>query len=57
MMKLNCKLRLLLGILAILVSLLLSWGLWGWLGNFSLLALVPGGFLFIWLNPELMGGG
>ena len=56
-MKLGRKARLLLGILAILVSLLLSWILWGWLGNFALLTLAPGGFLFIWLNPELMGGG
>ena len=48
--------RLILGIAAVLVSVLLVWGLSPVLGEGSLLLLLVGGGIFIWLNPELMGG-
>ena len=48
--------RLAVGIAAVLVSILLVWGLSSVLGEGSLLLLLVGGGIFIWLNPELMGG-
>ncbi|MEG2421602.1 MAG: hypothetical protein RSB55_08620 [Oscillospiraceae bacterium] len=54
--KLGRKSRLILGLLGVLLSVVLSWGLREWLDGFSLLAVLPGAWLFIWLNPELMGG-
>lgn len=48
--------RLILGIAAVLISVLLVWLLTDVLGEISLLILPVGGGVFIWLNPELMGG-
>ena len=48
--------RLILGIAAVLVSILLVWGLTAVLGEMALLLVLLGGGIFIWLNPELMSG-
>ena len=48
--------RLILGIAAVLVSVLLVWGLTPVLGEGAMLFLLVGGGIFVWLNPELMGG-
>lgn len=48
--------RLILGIAAVLVSVLLVWLLSGLLGGMAMLFLALGGGIFIWLNPELMRG-
>lgn len=49
-------LRLVLGIMAVLVSIVLSWVLEFVLGDLSLFLLLPGALLFVYLNPELMSG-
>ena len=49
-------LRLVLGIAAVLISIVLSWVLEFVLGELSLFLLLPGALLFIYLNPELMSG-
>lgn len=56
MKNLSKKVRLLLGIAAVLISVLLVWGLAPVLGEMSLLLVLLGGGIFVWLNPELMGG-
>lgn len=48
--------RLILGIAAVLISVLLVWLLSGLLGGMAMLFLALGGGIFIWLNPELMRG-
>ena len=48
--------RLAIGTTAVLVSVLLVWGLAPVLGETSLLFVLLGGGIFIWLNPELMRG-
>ena len=50
------KVRLILGIAAVLISVLLVWLLSGILGEAAMFFLLIGGGIFIWLNPELMGG-
>lgn len=49
-------LRLVLGIAAVLISIVLSWVLEFVLGELSLFLLLPGALLFVYLNPELMSG-
>ncbi len=56
MKTLSKKVRLILGIAAVLVSVLLVWGLTAVLGEMALLLVLLGGGIFIWLNPELMSG-
>ena len=56
MKRLSKRTRLVLGIAAVLVSVLLVWGLTPVLGEGAILLLLVGGGTFIWLNPELMGG-
>lgn len=56
MKHLSKKVRLILGIAAVLVSVLLVWLLSGMLGEVSMFFLPVGGGIFIWLNPELMRG-
>ena len=56
MKNLSKKVRLILGIAAVLVSVLLVWGLTAVLGEMALLLVLLGGGIFIWLNPELMSG-
>lgn len=48
--------RLILGIAAVLISVLLVWLLTDLLGEAALFFLLIGGGIFLWLNPELMGG-
>ena len=48
--------RLIIGIAAVLISILLVWLLTDPLGSVAMLFLAIGGGIFIWLNPELMGG-
>lgn len=50
------KVRLILGIAAVLISILLVWLLTDLLGGAAMFFLLLGGGIFIWLNPELMGG-
>ena len=56
MKRLSKTARLILGIAAVLISVLLVWLLSGILGEAALFFLLPGGGIFIWLNPELMRG-
>ena len=56
MQNLSKRTRLILGIAAVLVSVLLAWGLIPVLGEGATLLLLVGGGLFVWLNPELMRG-
>lgn len=56
MKRLSKRTRLILGIAAVLISVLLVWILTDVLGEMAMLFLVLGGGIFIWLNPELMGG-
>lgn len=56
MKHLSKRVRLILGIAAVLVSVLLVWGLAPVLGEMSLLLVLLGGGIFIRLNPELMSG-
>ena len=56
MKNLSKRTRLILGVAAVLASVLLVWGLTPVLGELSLFLILAGGGLFIWLNPELMGG-
>ena len=56
MMRLSKRTRLILGIAAVLVSVLLSRGLTSFLDDMSLLIVLLGGAIFVWLNPELMRG-
>ena len=56
MMRLLKRTRLILGIAAVLASVLLSWGLTSFLDDMSLLIVLLGGAIFVWLNPELMRG-
>ena len=56
MKHLSKRTRLILGIAAVLISVLLVWGLAPVLGEASLLLILLGGGLFVWLNPELMRG-
>lgn len=48
--------RLILGIGAVLISILLVWLLTDVLGEVSIFFILIGGGVFIWLNPELMRG-
>lgn len=48
--------RLILGIAAVLISVLLVWLLTDVLGEAAMFLLPVGGGIFIWLNPELMRG-
>ena len=48
--------RLIFGIAAVLVSVLLVWLLTPVLGEMALFLIVLGGGIFIRLNPELMNG-
>lgn len=57
MLKWSKRARLAVGILAVLISLALSWWLEQYLGAVALLVLLPGAGVFIYLNPELMKGG
>ena len=56
MKRLSKTARLILGIAAVLLSVLLVWLLSGILGEAAMFFLLPGGGIFVWLNPELMGG-
>ena len=56
MKNLSKKVRLMIGIAAVLISILLVWGLTPVLGEGAMLLLLVGGGIFIWLNPELMAG-
>lgn len=56
MKKLPQWLRFVLGLMAVLISILLSWVLEFVLGDLSLFLLLPGALLFLYLNPELMSG-
>ena len=56
MKHLSKRVRLILGIATVLVSVLLVWGLAPVLGEMSLLLVLLGGGIFIRLNPELMSG-
>lgn len=56
MKRLPKRTRLIVGIAAVLVSVLLVWLLADLLGEMALFLLAVGGGIFIWLNPELMGG-
>ena len=56
MKRLSKRTRLILGIAAVLIFVLLVWLLTDVLGEMAMLFLVLGGGIFIWLNPELMGG-
>ena len=48
--------RLILGIAAVLISVLLVWLLTDLLGEAALFFRLLGGGIFLWLNPELMRG-
>ena len=56
MKKRSKRARLILGVAAVLVSILLVWGLTPLLGEGAMLLLAVGGGVFVWLNPELMRG-
>ena len=56
MKRLSKRTRLILGIAAVLISVLLVWLLTDLLGEAALFFLLPGGGIFLWLNPELMRG-
>ena len=56
MKRLSKTARLILGIAAVLLSVLLVWLLSGILGEAAMFFLLIGGGIFLWLNPELMGG-
>lgn len=56
MKRLPKRTRLILGIAAVLVSILLVWLLTDLLGEMAMFLLAVGGGIFIWLNPELMRG-
>lgn len=47
--------RVLLGVLALLAGLVLTWALFG-LDSFGLLVLLPFAAFFIWVSPELWRG-
>ena len=55
-MRLPKGARLALGVGAVLASILLSWSLEEYVGPISLLAVLPGAGLFVYLNPELISG-
>ena len=56
MKHLSKRTRLILGIAAVLFSVLLVWLLTDVLGEMAMFLLLVGGGIFIWLNPELMRG-
>ena len=56
MKRLSKRTRLILGIAAVLFSVLLVWLLTDVLGEMAMFLLLVGGGIFIWLNPELMRG-
>ncbi len=56
MKHLSKRTRLVIGIAAVLICVLLVWLLTDLLGEMAMLLLPVGGGVFIWLNPELMGG-
>lgn len=56
MEKFPMVVRVVLGAAAVLVSAVASWLLEPVLGNMAMFLLLPGGAIFIWLNPELMRG-
>ena len=56
MKRLSKRTRLVIGIATVLISILLVWLLTDVLGEVSMLFLLIGGGVFIWLNPELMRG-
>ena len=56
MKHLSKRTRLILGIAAVLFSVLLVWLLTNVLGEMAMFLLLVGGGIFIWLNPELMRG-
>ena len=56
MKKLSKRTRLILGIAAVLLSVLLVWLLTDVLGEMAMFLLAVGGGIFIRLNPELMSG-
>lgn len=56
MKNLSKKVRLILGIAAVLISVLLVWLLTDVLGEAAMFFLLLGGGIFLWLNPELIGG-
>ncbi len=56
MKRLSKRTRLILGIAAVLFSVLLVWLLTDVLGEMAMFLLLVGGGIFILLNPELMRG-
>ena len=54
--SLSKRTRLITGIAAVLLSVALAWSLSNVLGGISVLFLLLGGAVFVWLNPELMSG-
>ena len=56
MKRLPKRIRLIVGIAAVLISVFLVWLLTDLLGEMAMFLLAVGGGIFIWLNPELMGG-
>ena len=56
MKRLSKRTRLILGIAAVLISVLLVWLLTDLLGEAAMFFLLLGGGIFLWLNPELMRG-
>lgn len=56
MRKRSKTVRLILGLIVVFGSTVLSWILEPFLGDFSLVLSFLGGYIFMYLNPELMSG-
>ncbi len=56
MKKLPQAVRIIIGAAALAGSAVLSWILDYFIGNVSMLVIIPGGIAFAVLNPELMDG-
>ena len=56
MLRWPAWLRILLGCVAVLLCVILSWLLSGILGSLSIALILPGALFFFYLNPELMSG-
>ena len=56
MLKWPMWIRVVVGTAAVFLCIVLSWLVEPYLGETSLLIFLPGGALFIYLNPELMRG-
>lgn len=56
MKKLPQAVRIIIGAAALAGSAILSWILDYFIGNVSMLVIIPGGIVFAVLNPELLDG-